>query len=314
MPEEKKDAQQGRIDPIDEGWWLSVMGDEAEGDGFENDAQVDGDLDLNMSQVDWGYVKELYESDSIIALNVYGYNRGGLLVEGDRIQGFVPVSHLNEMPTENEESIRYESLLSYMGKELKLKVIECTPAQKRIVFSERAANAGEGKRKDLFATLEPGNIVTGHVTNVTNFGVFVDLGGVEGLIHISELSWGRVQQAADFVDIGEEVKVQVLQINEQNGRIALSMKRLIKNPWINIAQKYHIGDHTTAVITSVTHFGAFARLPEGIEGLIHISSISQNHENKRLNRIFSPGDTVTVKILHIDTDRHRLGLGLVKME
>jgi small subunit ribosomal protein S1 len=123
-----------------------------------------------------------------------------------------------------------------------------------------------------------------------------------------------VENAADFVTIHQQVTVKVLQINEKTGRIALSLKQMKPNPWAAISQKYHIGDHTSAVITSVTHFGAFARLPEGIEGLIHVSSLSKFSPSENVHESISPGEPVTVKILHIDTDRHRLGLGLVAME
>ncbi|NSW53600.1 MAG: 30S ribosomal protein S1 [Anaerolineae bacterium] len=315
MVEKKEVNGQAHQSPpkIDEGWWDSVMSDSTLNEvGPEPAMRAEMEYDLNLSNVDWDYVQELLETDAIVALTVYGYNRGGLLVEGENIQGFVPVSHLTRMSAVQDDSSRYELLVEYMHETLMLKVIECTPQQKRIVFSERAALAGEGKRNDLFASLKPGDLASGKVTNITAFGVFVDLGGVEGLIHISELSWGRVQQATNHVRIGDTIRVKVLQMNERNGRIALSLKQLQPNPWASIHQKYHIGDHTRATITSVTHFGAFARLQEGIEGLIHVSSFGQ--EQHKMQNSLAPGDSVTVKILHIDSERHRLGLGLVQME
>ncbi|MEE4195533.1 MAG: S1 RNA-binding domain-containing protein [Anaerolineae bacterium] len=299
---------------MDEGWWSSILGEEANfesDDEFQDHAQ---DYNFNMENVDWDYVQSLYEKDAVVELTAYGYNRGGLLVDGDQIQGFVPLSHLTKLAGIEDEEERIASLTQYLDSTLPLKVIECNPSQRRIVFSERAAEAGEGQRNNLFSNLEPGVIVDGKITNITNFGVFVDLGGVEGLIHISELSWGRVQDAANHVNINDEIKVKVLQINEKTGRIALSLKQLKPNPWLSVSQKYHIGDHTTAVITSVTHFGAFARLPEGIEGLIHVSSFSKYTSAQNVHESISPGEAVTVKILHIDTDRHRLGLGLVAIE
>ena len=301
---------------VDEGWWSSVLNDEnivAESQTIHN--FLSSEYEINMSNVDWDYVQGLYHNVSIISLRVYGFNRGGLLVEGDNIQGFVPISHLTRMSAIDTEMERHKSLPGYIGSNLSLKVIECTPIQKRVVFSERAALAGEGERIILFASLKVNDLVTGKVTNITKFGVFVDLGGIEGLIHISELSWGRVKNAAEHVSIGQEIQVMILQINESNARIALSLKRLETNPWVTVSQKYHIGDFTPAVITTITHFGAFAKLPEGIEGLIHKSSMSTDKEEKNLHpKQITPGDAVTVKILHIDTYRHRLGLGLVKIE
>lgn len=307
-------AKQLHTSQMDEGWWSSVLGDEGNYDGDEDHQDRTQDYNFNMENVDWDYVQSLYEKDAVIELTAYGYNRGGLLVDGKEIQGFVPLSHLTKLAGVEDEEERFASLTKYLDTTLQLKVIECNAIQRRIVFSERAAEAGEGQRKSLFSNLEPGDITTGKITNITNFGVFVDLGGVEGLIHISELSWGRVQSAAEYVTINDEIEVKVLQINEKNGRIALSLKQLRPNPWISISQKYHIGDHTSAVITSVTHFGAFARLPEGIEGLIHISSLSKYTHAQNVHDSISPGEQVTVKIIHIDTDRHRLGLGLVAME
>jgi len=317
MDEKKNNGTQDPNEPsTDEGWWSSVLNDE----NIIAESQTSHDLlsneyEINMSNVDWDYVQRIYHNDSIISLHVYGFNRGGLLVEGENIQGFVPISHLTKMSSIDTEMERHESLSGYIGSNLSLKVIECTPIKKRIVFSERAALAGEGQRNNLFASLKINDLITGKVTNITKFGVFVDLGGIEGLIHISELSWGRVQNAAEHVKIGQEIQVMILQINEHNGRIALSLKRLETNPWVTVSQKYKIGDFTPAVITTITHFGAFARLQEGIEGLIHISSMSNDEEDLNFlhNRI-TPGDAVTVKILHIDTNRHRLGLGLVKIE
>jgi len=310
----EKENQQEQYQPrMDEGWWNSVLNDEQIKVTPANDtAEPLNEYDVNMMHVDWDYAQQLYESDSIIEMNVYGYNRGGLLVEGKHIQGFVPVSHLIRITTPEPEPGSYDVLVSYMNQPIKLKVIECTPQQKRIVFSERAALAGAGKRNDLFATIQLGDLVQGKVTNITEFGVFVDLGGVEGLIHISELSWGRVLQATDHVHIGDVIQVKVLQINEFNNRIALSVKQLQPNPWVAIQQRYHIGDHTRATITSITHFGAFARLPEGIEGLIHISTLPKSEEHNDPRQLFRAGQPVTVKILHIDCDRHRLGLGLVQ--
>jgi small subunit ribosomal protein S1 len=149
---------------------------------------------------------------------------------------------------------------------------------------------------------------------VTDFGIFVDLGGVEGLVHVSELSWGRVERPADLFKVGQAVKVMVLQVNESTSRIALSIKRLSTNPWDTIKEDYQMGDIVTATVTSIMRFGVFARLEEGIEGLIHISSISNLTGKHDLADEFFPGQTVSVKILHVDAERRRLGLGLIVEE
>ena len=173
---------------------------------------------------------------------MFGFNRGGVLVQGDGIQGFVPVSHLVDMPCGAEGDQRRNVFNNYIGKTLHLKVIECEADQERVVLSERAALAGDGRRRELFSTLKSGEIVNGTVTNVTEFGVFVDLGGLEGLIHVSELSWGRVQHPADILQIGDPVRALVLMVSEENGRVALSFKRLCPNPWDTLVQTYQAGD------------------------------------------------------------------------
>ena len=156
--------------------------------------------------------------------------------------------------------------------------------------------------------------MTGTVTNVTDFGVFVDLGGVEGLIHVSELSWGRVQHPSEVVKVGQCVQVMVLQVSEETSRIALSLKRLQVNPWDTLVEAHRPGDIVNARITSIMKFGAFARLDEGVEGLIHISSVPFPSGRRDINAFFHEGQSVQVKILHIDAERRRLGLGLVQIE
>lgn len=299
---------------VDEGWWASVLSDEDAYTAPHKETSVpknNGQPLLNL--VDWGTVQSIYEQDEIIELQVHGYNRGGLLVQGEGVQGFVPVSHLVEMPNGASDDERRQILSGYLNKTLQLKVIECEPSQERVVLSERAALAGEGRRKQLFRSLKPGEIVTGMVTNVTEFGVFVDLGGVEGLIHVSELSWGRVQSPNDVLKVSQEVKAVVLQVSEENARVALSLKRLYNNPWETLADCHKPGDVVSATVTSLMRFGAFARLEEGVEGLIHVSSISLP-EHTNLERYLHPGMSIRVRILHIDAERRRLGLGLVSVE
>ncbi len=307
---QSKNNNEPDLPPMDEGWWKSVLADEKllESEWQENESRSSF---LMGTLVDWEKVQSVYQQDEIVELFVQGFNRGGLLVQGDNFQGFVPLSHLINIPNECSEEERREILGRYVGKTIKLKVIECEPGQERIVLSERAALSGEGSRKTLFQTLKMGSIVNGTITNVTDFGVFVDLGGVEGLIHVSELSWGRVQHPGEVLSLGQPVKVLVLQVSEENARIALSLKRLFRNPWESLAEMYSIGDIVSATVTAITRFGVFARLEEGIEGLIHISSIQQNSAQKDLETLFKTGQIVTVRILHIDIERRRLGLGLL---
>lgn len=298
---------------VDEGWWASVLADEEAHANVHKETATKSNSQPLLNMVDWQQVQAIYEGDEIIELQVHGYNRGGLLVQGEGVQGFVPVSHLVDMPNGASEEDRRRILAEYLGRTLQLKVIECESSQERVVLSERAALAGEGRRKQLFRSLKISEIVTGMVTNVTDFGVFVDLGGVEGLIHVSELSWGRVQSPMDVLKVGQQVKAIVLQVSEENARVALSLKRLYPNPWETLADCYKPGDVVSATVTSIMRFGAFARLGEGVEGLIHVSSISLP-EGLDLDHYLRPGQAIRVRILHIEADRRRLGLGLVSLE
>jgi small subunit ribosomal protein S1 len=301
----------------DEGWWESVLAEEEritapvpEKQSTAKTAEkAQGEESAPEPEPpDWDYAMSIYKQDQIVALTVSGYNRGGLLVEGERLNGFVPYSHLVEMTCEVEAQ-RESFLAKFIGKEIRLKVIECIPDESRIVFSERAARADAGKRTQIFTSLQPGQVISGEVTNVTDFGVFVDLGGVEGLIHISELSWGRVIHPSHILKLGESTKVQVIDIIPERCRIALSLKRLHPNPWETAKQRFAINDIFPATITSVVSFGVFARLEEGLEGLVHASEIDLP-EGTSIRSVFQSGQTIHVRILHIEPEHQRLGLSM----
>lgn len=306
-------SPEGEIPELpDESWWAAVLSDEESYATPRKESNNRAPVLTTVTAVDWPFVQRVFENDEIVCLKVHGFNRGGLLVQGCGVQGFVPVSHLIDMPTAVTDDERRSILAAYVERDINLKVIECEQTQERIVLSERAALAGEGQRKAIFDTLEEGTILTGRVTNITDFGVFVDLGGVEGLIHVSELSWGRVHHPCDVLSVEDEVNVMVLQVCEENARIALSLKRMTPNPWETLAQRFNPGDIVPAKITSITRFGAFARLEEGVEGLIHLSSIKLPPDIEQISDYFEIGQDVEVRILHIETERRRLGLGLVQ--
>jgi small subunit ribosomal protein S1 len=260
------------------------------------------------SPADWENARQIYQQDQIISMLVVGFNRGGLLVEGQGLQGFVPYSHLVEM-NDHTDSDRDVFLDKFVGKQLKVKIIECVPEEGRIVYSERAARAESGCRNRLFTGLKVGQCINGEVTNITDFGVFVDLGGVEGLIHISELSWGRVEHPAQIASLGEKLAVQVLDISPERCRVALSVKRLAPNPWETVDQRYAVNDIVPAIITTVVSFGAFARLEDGLEGLVHVTEINLP-AGKMVKDIYSTGQKVHVRILQVDAAHQRLGLSL----
>ena len=304
-----------RMPPVepDEGWWAAVLADEPI---IEPEAIPEGPVvspkglkeDNNSSKVNWKKIEKVYSEDEIVNLNVVGYNRGGILVAGEDIHGFVPASHLIDIPTEVNEDEREQYFTSYLDRNISLKIIECEPEKERIVFSERAALAGEGRRRHLLSSLQ--EVVEGIVTNITDFGAFVDLGGLEGLIHVSELSWGRVQHPSDILKVDDVVNTLVLQVSEDKGRIALSLKRMDDNPWEILANELAPGDHVPARITSIVKYGAFARLEAGVEGLIHISSMNFPKGCTHIDDFLFEGQSVNVCILHIDSKKRRLGLKL----
>jgi len=312
--------QSANIPMVDEGWWASLLASEEK--FFPNaNQQVRKDDSILVKEpepetpaakkpaIDWHFVNRLYANDETVNLYVAGYNRGGLLVEGDNLHGFVPVSHLIKVPCDATEAERGEILEGYVGRSLSLKVIELEPSKGRIVFSERAAQTQSGRRIQLMDELKPDTCVRGVITNITDFGVFVDLGGVEGLIHVSEISWGRVNHPMDILQVGQEVTVYILQVDKERSRIALSLKRLCSNPWETAEQRYVPGQVVEAVITCVMPFGAFARLEEGLDGLIHVTEMNLV-EGCSPVEVYKEGDIVKARVLHIDASRQRLGLSL----
>jgi small subunit ribosomal protein S1 len=292
----------------DDGWWASVLAEE-ESRAPVPLAKTQKTEETLKPSLDWGRASLLYRQDEIITLNVTGHNRGGLLVEGEGLNGFVPCSHLVDLSFQSDEDCREDYLSAQVGRALRLKIIECVPEEGRLVFSERAARAEAGKRPELFNTIQIGQHLNGEVTNVTEFGVFVDLGGVEGLIHISELSWGRVSHPNQICKIGQQVEVLVMEIAPERCRIALSLKRLTSNPWKTAQDSYPVNIVVPAVVTALVPYGAFARLEEGLEGLIHASEIPLP-PNHAIKDILSPGQSVQVRILQVDASRQRLGLSM----
>jgi small subunit ribosomal protein S1 len=257
---------------------------------------------------DWERATALFNTKDRVDLEVMGYNRGGLLVQFGRIQGFVPTSQLLDLPRELDSQARQSELANRVGARLCLRVIELDRDRNRLIFSERAA-VDSPNAESLLQTLVEGDVLTGQVTNLCGFGVFVDLGGVEGLIHISELSWGRVNHPSDVLKPGDEIRVYVMGIEPEQHRVALSLKRLKPDPWSLVDKRYTVGQCIEGEVTNVVSFGAFVRIDEGLEGLIHISELAEGNFLHPRN-VVKEGDRVTARILNIDSDNHRLGLSL----
>ena len=277
-------------------------------------------IDRARGEEGWRDLQKLMESDEPIDGVILGFNRGGCILEVANVQGFVPMSqlvtiaHENLQPPEDTQGSEDESMLDgseYVGKPLTVKVLEVNRARNRAIFSERSAmkEQREAQKAELIQVLEEGEIRKGRVTGISNFGAFVDLGGADGLIHISELSWGMVNSPEEIVSVGQEIDVFVLKVDKEGMKIALSLRRIHPEPWDTITERYQVGDIVQATITKLADFGAFARLEDSIEGLIHVTEISGS-EISHPQEVVSEGDLLDVKILRIESDRKRLGLSI----
>ena len=257
----------------------------------------------------WETAQRAMEEGTLLELPVVGYNRGGLLVEWDGRQGFVPVSHLADLSPYLDEKERETELQSRVGHVLHLRVIEVDPERSRLVLSERATRYDEARRQALLGSLRPGDVRRGSVTNLCSFGAFVDLGGLEGLVHISEISWGRVDHPSEALRPGEEVEVCILNVDQERGRLGLSIKRTQPDPWRAVEDRYHVGQLVEGTVTNVVDFGAFVQVEEGLEGLIHISELAEGSFLHPRN-VVQEGQPVRLRVISVDGARRRLGLSL----
>ncbi len=269
----------------------------------------------------WRAMQELFEAGTIIDAPVIDHNKGGLIVDCG-IRGFVPISQIvdfprrpqNEQPRDAAQEIA-EKLQPYVGRKLRLKILEVNRRANRLILSEKVALYEERreKRDELFSSLQVGQRVTGSVRSIAPFGIFVDLGGIDGLVHKSELSWNKVNNPEAGYKVGDEVEAEVIDINHERGRISLSIRRLQPDPWDSTVADFKVGDVIDGTVTKLVNFGAFVRVREGLEGLIHISELSHQ-------RVAHPGDVVhegqvlKLKIISLDSERHRLGLSLKQAE
>jgi small subunit ribosomal protein S1 len=318
-PNDKRDLRHD--DQQDEFYWKALLAqgenavceEEPEGDWsfYEDDYTSAGDAGSPWqdSQKEWKRAQETLDSDISLDLPVIGFNKGGLLVAWESLRGFVPASQLIGFPVDVEEAQRRSLLTRYLGRDLHLRIIELDVSKNRLILSERAAQVGPGQRASVMKQITRDTVITGIVTNLCEFGAFIDLGGVEGLIHISELSWGRVNHPRDILSSGKEVNVYVMEVNADEERIALSLKRLSPDPWATVAARYTVGQVVRGTITNVVDFGAFACIEEGLEGLIHISELAEGQFLHPRN-VVREGDVVEARILNIDGPSRRLGLSL----
>ncbi|MFL7791035.1 MAG: 30S ribosomal protein S1 [Anaerolineae bacterium] len=289
-----------------------------------NPEDTNGNIILSLSRAqlarDWRKAMELFKSQDIVELPVAGCNKGGVIVLVGKIRGFVPGSQLtvsriaDQRTTGSDGDNRWEHLI---GESLHLKVIEVDQKRNRLILSEKDAmqDKRKNRREKMLDDLTEGDVRRGKVINLADFGAFVDLGGVDGLVHLSELSWKRVSHPEEVVVVGEELDVYVLKVDRERQRVALSLKRLQPDPWLSVGERYQEGQVIEGVVTRLTKWGAFASVvgDEAIEGLIHISELTDNPV-AHPREVIKPDQVVALRIIGLDTAHHRLSLSRKRVD
>jgi len=288
-----------------------VVGDEVEV-YLEAVEDQDGQLVLSKQKADfmrvWEEIREAHEKGELVTGKLVRRIKGGMVVDIQGVDAFLPGSQISLRQVPNFDQI--------LGQTMELKIIKVNRSRRNIVVSRRVVLEEERSkmRQQLLAEIEPGQERTGVVKNVTDFGVFIDLGGVDGLLHITDMSWGRVNHPSEVVSIGEEMTIKILDFDKETSRISLGLKQLTPYPWDDVEEKYPVGKKIKGKIVSLTDYGAFVELEKGVEGLIHISEMSWTQHIKHPSKILNVGETVETVVLSVDKQNEKISLGLKQME
>ncbi|MDW7659856.1 MAG: 30S ribosomal protein S1 [Bacillota bacterium] len=267
----------------------------------------EGNILLSLRKVnidkDWEELENINEKDEPIMVNVTDSVNGGLIAFYKEIRGFIPASQLSDRFVKN--------LRPYVGQSLKVKVIEINKQKRRAVFShkEYAILEKQAQREAFWKEIEVGKVVEGEVKRITNFGAFVDIGGMDGLVHVTEMSWGRIKPASEFVKVGDKVNVKIIDLNQAENKISLSIKQLTEEPWSQFEEKYSVDGVYEGKVVNLTDFGAFVELEPGIEGLVHVSHIAKEHVEKPAD-VLRVNQVVEVKILEYVSDEKKVKLSM----
>ena len=267
-------------------------------------------------QISWDNVEKLLEESGVVDSKIIGFNKGGLIASVEGLRGFVPssqVSALRRMQSTGETpEQRWQKMI---GEPISVRVIEVDRERRRLILSEKAASteSRQSIKERVLEELKEGEVYTGRVTSIANFGAFINVNGADGLVHLSEISWDHIEHPREALEVGQEVKVKVINIDREKKRIGLSIRVLQDDPWKSRLEKYSVGQLVEGVITRLTKFGAFARLEGDIEGLIHISEISENRI-EHPKEVLKEGDVKSLRVIRIDPDQHRIGLSLRKVD
>ena len=293
----------------------------------KSDGSVLMSIDKAMAESGWIVLNDALTSGEILEGSVTNFNKGGVIVNVHGVDCFVPISQLvskihnpqsyenNNLELNQSQNLNKEEDFFQKGDVLKLKVIEANRSTNRSVLSEKLATKqiDQVNKARIINELKEGQSKQGRVSGLSKFGAFVDIGGVDGLVHISELSWSNVKSPSEIVSVGDLIEVYILTVDKENLRIGLSIKRLFDKPWDTINEKYHVGDSIEVTITNLVEFGAFAKIEESIEGLIHISELDQKIV-KHPKEIVEEGEVVKVKIVSIDVNKERIGLSIKQVD
>jgi small subunit ribosomal protein S1 len=267
-------------------------------------------------QLSWENVEKLLASEDVIESKIIGFNKGGLIAGVEGLRGFVPSSQISAMrrsqSTGETPEQRWQKMI---GQPITVRVIEVDRERRRLILSERAASteSRQSIKERVIEELEEGKIYTGRVTSLANFGAFININGADGLVHLSELSWDHIEHPREVLEVGQEVKVKVINVDRDKKRIGLSVRALQSDPWKSRVEKYSVGQLVEGVITRLTKFGAFARLEGDIEGLIHISEIAE-HRIEHPKEVLKEGEVKSLRVIRIDPEQHRIGLSLRKVD
>jgi small subunit ribosomal protein S1 len=267
-------------------------------------------------QISWDNVERMMANDEVVESKILGFNKGGLIAGVEGLRGFVPSSQISAMrrsqSTGDTPEQRWQKMI---GQPITVRVIEVDRERRRLILSERAASteSRQSIKERVIEELEEGKVYTGRVTSLANFGAFININGADGLVHLSELSWEHIDHPREVLEVGQEVKVKVINVDKEKKRIGLSVRALQEDPWRARVEKYSVGQLVEGVITRLTKFGAFARLEGDIEGLIHISEIAE-HRIEHPKEVLKEGEVKSLRVIRIDPDQHRIGLSLRKVD
>lgn len=267
-------------------------------------------VDKARQEKSWRRLQLSFENNEVIEAKVINYNKGGLLVNLDGVRGFVPSSQVSGI-SRGPETQKQSDMAKMVGSSMPLKVIEINRNRNRLILSERQAvqEVREGRKDELLTALKEGDVRTGVVTSIADFGAFVDIGGADGLVHLSELSWSRVKHPNEVLKPGDKVKVYILSVDHDRKRIALSIKRTQSEPWSTVNDRYQLGQTVEGTVTQLASFGAFARIEDGVEGLIHVSEMGDGRIQHPRD-VVQEGDVIKARIIRIDPARKRMGLSM----